>query len=47
MNEGDFAASTIDPKTKFKILIGKKAEITEEYFSSASDTSLTDSVASK
>jgi len=37
---GDLAASTIDPKIKFSVLIGKKTDITDEYLSSASDISL-------
>jgi hypothetical protein len=41
---GDFAPSTIDPNTKFNDESGKGTETTAEYFSSASETSLTESV---
>lgn len=44
---GDFEASTIEPKSRFKILKGKNTETTAEYFSSASDTSRTESVLNK
>jgi hypothetical protein len=47
LNEGLFAASTIDPKIRFRALIGKKTEITAEYLSSASEISLIDRVVSK
>lgn len=47
LNVGDLAASTTDPKIKFNELKGKKTEMTDEYFSSASDTSLTDNVVIK
>ena len=44
---GDFAANTIEPNIKLSALIGKNTEMTEEYFSSASETSRTDKVVSK
>jgi hypothetical protein len=47
LNIGDLATSTIDPNIKLRELKGKKTEMTAEYFSSASDTSLTDNVVNK
>jgi hypothetical protein len=47
LNVGDLAASTTEPKIKFNELRGKKTEMTAEYFSSASETSLTDKVVIK
>ena len=43
----DFMLRIIAPKRKFRIEIGKGAEMIELYLSSASDTSLTLNVASK